>query len=93
MITLTANKGSDVSFRIEWGQTGTLDGAVVAIYDAHPIIADKIDLAVTDSANRIISGTINWDEEFPLGRVLFFRVRVSFGQDDKTTQRFYLDIS
>ena len=93
MTTLQANRGSDISFRIVWGQTGNLDGAVVTPYDFHPVLTDKVNLAVTDSANRIISGSIPWQEEFGLGKTLFFRVRVSFGEDDKTTQRFYLEIT
>lgn len=93
MITFEANKGSDISFRLVWGQDGTLDGATVAAYDFHPVLDGKIDLAVTDSANRIISGSIQWDETFGTGKTLYFRVRVSFGSDDKTTQQFYLDIS
>jgi hypothetical protein len=85
------NKGSDKRFSIEWeevdeaGHIGpmNLTGAAVSIFDAHTALDGNLIATLDpDPTTGLIHFRLNWSASMPKGRVMSFRAKVTFPDDD-----------
>ncbi len=94
MTDFTINRGSDLRARMTFadaaGAPVDLTGYTVAIYEPHPAIADHLSAQITDAAAGEVTLTMQWADAMPTGRIMHFRVRVTAGGDDVSTQRFWV---
>lgn len=94
MTEFTINRGSDLratmTFADAAGAPVDLTGYTVAIYEPHPAIADHLTAQITDAAAGKVTLTMQWADAMPTGRIMHFRVRVTAGEDDVSTQRFWV---
>lgn len=94
MTDFTINRGSDLratmNFSDATGAPVDLTGYTVAIYEPHPAIADHLSAQIIDAAAGEVTLTTQWADAMPTGRIMHFRVRVTAGEDDVSTQRFWV---
>lgn len=94
--TFTLNRGSDLDFTFHWpnpdGSNADLTGYSVTPYDESSVLTGLITLTITDPATGLITGRVEWSDSIPDGRSCRFRVRVSIGQNQKTTSPMWLNI-
>lgn len=94
MTDFTINRGSDLratmNFSDATGAPVDLTGYTVAIYEPHPAIADHLTAQITDAVAGEVTLAMQWADTMLSGRVMNFRVRVTAGEDDVSTQRFWV---
>lgn len=90
MIDLFINRGSDLDFRLTWkdalGAPLDLGESTVTAFEPHPLLAEMLSLSITDAPAGVITGRIEWSDDFPTGRYMTFRVRISANGTDTSTQ-------
>lgn len=94
-MSLVLNKGSDLNFKINWPEgTGRKDltGYTVDLYDYSINLPSYLTLTVTDPLQGEITGRLEWDENIPIGRNMYFRVRISLGSEQQTTPRVWIEV-
>ena len=73
-------KGSDLLFRLVWpgeeGQPMNLTDWTVEPYDEIGLIRDKVELSIEEPLTGVILGSIPWDDGFPYGNTMGFRVLI-----------------
>ena len=86
---LQPNRGSDVDFSLVWKDSDNdpadLFGYTVQLLDVTPELADYLTVAITDEANGVITGRIEWDASLLAGVNYQFRVQVTLGTEDDAT--------
>lgn len=86
---MSINRGSDLDFRVIWkdalGAPLNLAECVVSAFEPHPLLANRLTLAITDAPAGVISGRLEWSDDFPTGRIMTFRVRLSANGTDTST--------
>jgi hypothetical protein len=86
---LQPNRGSDVNFSLVWKDSDNdpadLFGYTVQLLDVTPELADYLTVAITDEANGVITGRIEWDASLLAGVNYRFRVQVTLGTEDDAT--------
>lgn len=87
--TFEVNKGSDLEFQFNWpngtGGNFNLTGYVVDGYGVDPVLVPLLAITVPTPADGLIRCVIQWDEAIPLYRPLGFRIRISEGNRNITT--------
>ncbi len=86
---LQPNRGSEVDFTIVWKDSDN-DPAVLFDYtvqamDVSDGLADYLTLEITDPANGVITGRIEWDDSLTAGVNYRFRVQVTLDDEDDAT--------
>lgn len=93
MNDIPINRGSDLTFTGTWrnenGQPVNLAGWTIAAFDAHPLAAGMT-VAWVDAALGQYSATLPWSDAMPTGRIINFRLRVSLGQDDRSSPKIWV---
>ena len=83
------NRGSDVDFSLVWKDSDNdpadLFGYTVQALDVTPELAAYLTVTITDEANGVITGRIEWDTSLLAGVKYQFRVQVTLGTDDDAT--------
>jgi hypothetical protein len=86
---LQPNRGSDVDFSLVWKDSDNdpadLFGYTVQALDVTPELAAYLTVTITDAANGVITGRIEWDTSLLAGVNYQFRVQVTLGTDDDAT--------
>jgi len=92
MITLIyENQGSDVNIEFEWPvNSGDLTGWVADVYQADPIIIGTLMVEVTNSAANLITISLPWSNDFLVKKVYSFRLKITNGVDQFTTNEIRL---
>lgn len=94
--TFLINAGSDLAVQFAWpdgnGGAADLTGFEIAAYDMHPSLAGALVLAIEDAAAGLISITLAWSEAIPRGRVAHFRIRLTQGDADVTTNLLWISV-
>ena len=92
------NKGSDFSSVIIWrdanGDAVDLTGYSVAIYDADDYIADNMTATITNAANGEITLGLQWSESMSTRENQhYFRIRLTQGAYDVSTNKLYFEVT
>lgn len=92
------NKGSDFSSVIIWrdasGDAVDLTGYTVSIYDADDYIADNMTANITDAANGEITLGLQWSENMKTSKnTHYFRIRLTQGAYDVSTNKLYFEVT
>jgi hypothetical protein len=86
---LQPNRGSDVDFSLVWKDSDNdpadLFGYTVQVLDVTPELAPYLTVSITDPANGVITGRIEWDASLLAGVNYQFRVQVTLGTEDDAT--------
>jgi hypothetical protein len=86
---LQPNRGSDVDFTIVWkdsaNEPADLHDYTVAAMDVTTGLEDYLTLEITDEANGVITGRIEWNDSLLAGINYRFRVQVSIDEDQDAT--------
>lgn len=94
-MSLLVNKGSDLNFKIRWPEgTGQKDLSlyIVQLYDYSKGLPDTLSLTITNPTQGEITGRLDWNESIQLGRNMFFRVKISSGEEQLTTNRIWIEV-
>jgi hypothetical protein len=87
--TFNVNRGSDLTFEITWpdgaGGAADLTGYTVGIFEPSPAIAGLVTATMDDPATGVIRVRIEWADGTPCRKRMTFRVSVSIGDEDQTT--------
>lgn len=95
---ITLNRGSDLTFTVFWpngpgSEVGmNLTGWAVDVYEAAPALSGHLTLAITDAANGLISGSINWQDDMPTGTEMYFILRIQSGETSLTLPRLMVRV-
>lgn len=93
--TFIVNRGTDLTFSFNWpngsGGNADLTGFTVSAFEVHPLLAPHLTLTLTTPATGLISGRVEWADTLPMGRVASFRVRITQGANDTTTNPLWVD--
>lgn len=96
MAELELNRGSDLTFMMNWKQPNgaafDLGAAAVIAYEPHPKLAGHITFTVMDAAQGQVRGRIEWQADMPSGRIMTFRAGAVIGGDDTTTEKFWVTV-
>jgi hypothetical protein len=86
---LQPNRGSDVDFSLVWKDSDNdpadLHDYTVQALDVTPELAPYLTVTITDPANGVITGRIEWDASLLAGVNYRFRVQVTLGTEDDAT--------
>ena len=79
--TIRVPRGTSAQFRFVWRQTPGGDPIPVTNYDAvlfdpHPALVGHLALAVGEGAAGEVLGEFVWDDEMPVGRIMYFNLRM-----------------
>lgn len=87
--TFEVNKGSDLEFQFNWpngsGGNFNLTGYTVDGYGVDPELVSRITITSPTPTDGLIRCVIQWDENIPLHRPLGFRIRITQGTRNITT--------
>lgn len=89
------NKGSDLNFKVTWPEgTGrkNLTGYTVELYDHSAGLEQYLTLGITDPLQGEISGRLDWDESFTIGRNFRFRIRIVLGAETTSTPPIWIEV-
>jgi hypothetical protein len=92
---LLVNKGSDLNFKITWPEgTGrkNLTNYIVELYDHTEGLDQHLTLTITDPNNGEITGRLNWNESFAMGRNFKFRVRINLAGETSSTPPIWIEV-
>lgn len=82
--------GSDLPFSFNWpdgaGGNADLTGYTVSKYRVNAAIDANTTVTLTNPATGEISVRIEWDESYSLGEHYEFRVLISIGTDQRSTE-------
>ncbi len=96
MAELTINRGSDLTFMMNWKQPGgdpyDLTGHAITAFEAHPKAAGHLTFTVLDAAQGQVRGRLEWQDDMPTGRIMTFRVRATIGADDTASEKFWVTV-
>jgi hypothetical protein len=78
---LEMQRGGDVDFRMIWpgdvvDEPFVLDGWIVRVFEAHPVLAPHITLVVGDASIGELVGRIAWNKNFSDALKMSFRVQL-----------------
>lgn len=94
--TFTLNRGSDLSFQFNWpngiGGNANLTGYTISGFEVHPTLASNLTLNIQSPSTGLITGLINWANNMPSGRVMSFRIKLTLGETDITTNQIWIDV-
>lgn len=80
------NRGTDRQWDFVWpkadGTPADLTGFTSDIYDVHPILQPHVTFTILDAAAGRVRIRINWSDTFPLGNIMFFRLRLRIASAD-----------
>lgn len=83
------NRGSDLTTTFNWpdgaGGNADLTGYTVTIFEPAPALADYITATITDEATGLISIRVEWSDTFKTGQLMRFRVQISLGTEQQST--------
>ena len=83
------NRGSDLEFRFNWpdGTGGNLNltDYVIDGYEVDPDLKPHLTLEIESATGGLIRGLVNWDESMPSYREMGFRIRITKGELNTTT--------
>ena len=86
---LQPNRGSDVDFTIVWkdseNEPADLHDYTVTAMDVTAGLESYLTLEITDEANGVITGRIEWNASLLAGVNYRFRVQVTLGTEDDAT--------
>lgn len=81
-------RGSDCVFAgvlsDELGTPIDLTGGTISAFEPSPVMAPHLTLAITNAVAGAYSGRIEWNDAFPNGQNMQFRLKFTIGGDDKT---------
>ena len=84
------NRGSDVPFRLVVPDSNNdpapLFDYTLQLLDVSPEIAPYLTAAITDPANGLVEGRIEWNASLLAGVNYRFRIQVTLGTEDQSTQ-------
>ena len=94
--TFLINWGSDLTAVFNWpdgsGGDADLTGWTVDAIDVHPALVGFLTVTLTDPPTGEITISVQWDDTMPYGRVMRFRVRISLGGQEATTNRLWVKV-
>lgn len=86
---LQPNRGSDVTFTLAWKDSANLPadlfGYTVQTLDVTPELLPYLTVTISDPANGVIVGRIEWNAALLAGVNYRFRVQVTLGTEDDAT--------
>jgi hypothetical protein len=87
--TFYVNRGTDLIFSFNWpdgaGGNANLTGFTVSAFGADPYLEPYLTVTLANPATGLINGRVEWNNSFPESGPLGFRVRVTQGSNDTTT--------
>lgn len=96
MAELTINRGSDLTFMMNWklpdGSPFPLIGYTISARDQHPKAEGHLTFTVLDAAQGQVRGRLEWQDDMPTGRIMTFRVRATIGADDTASEKFWVTV-
>jgi hypothetical protein len=88
--TIVANRGSDVPFGLTWpdssGDPADLFGWTVRLMDVSAALEGRVTVAISDAANGRVTGRIEWNDSLAANTPYQFRIQISLGSEDQSTQ-------
>lgn len=89
--TFQVNTGSDLTFSIPWpdgaGGNANLTGYTLNIIDVHPSLVGLVSATSTDLSVGAVDVRVEWADASPVKTLLHFRVQVSLGTEQQSTNR------
>jgi hypothetical protein len=90
---IPVNRGTDFVLSWNWKETdGTtnanLTGYAIQTMDVTPAIADDLSVEITTPATGLITARIEWNDDFVAGTSYYFRVQISSGGNDTSSNLF-----
>ena len=86
---ILANRGSDVIFSFNWkdsaGANVDLTGWSITTMDVSAAISTLLTVTITTPATGLISGRIEWDDSLKADMVYLFRIKLTLGAEDRST--------
>jgi len=83
------NRGTDFVLSFTWKDTDNnpqdLTGWDISLMDVSVEIEDYIEAEIVDAIDGVVSVRIEWDESFSLGVAYLFRVQVTSGLENVST--------
>ena len=89
--TFEVNTGSDLSFSVPWpdgaGGNADLTGYSLEIIDLHPSLTGLMTATSADLSTGVDVVRVEWADATPVKTLLHFRVQVSLGAEQQSTNR------
>jgi len=89
--TFEVNTGSDLSFSVPWpdgaGGNADLTGYSLEIIDLHPSLTGLVTATSADLSTGVVVVRVEWADATPVKTLLHFRVQVSLGAEQQSTNR------
>lgn len=89
--TFEVNSGSDLTFSIPWpdgaGGNADLSGYTLNIIDVHSALAGLVTATSADLSTGVVVVRVEWADASPVKTLLHFRVQVSLGAEQQSTNR------
>lgn len=90
------NYGSDFNVSFVWrdeiGNAVNLTGYSVAIYDADDYTQANMVSTISDAPNGVVTLSMEWMDAMPTDKEARFRVRITNGNDDVSTNKLYFEV-
>lgn len=87
--TFYVNRGTDLNFSFNWpdgaGGNADLTGFTVAAFDVNPRLAPYLTITLTDPLEGLITGRVEWNDSLPANGSADFRIRITQGSNDTST--------
>jgi hypothetical protein len=88
--------GSDLTlpgvWRDEAGAAMDMTGHSISLFNAHPLLADAT-IDWTDAATGAFSLTCQHRDDWSVGRLMYFRIRVSLDGNDRASPEIWVNIT
>jgi hypothetical protein len=69
-----------------------LTGWTVSAFEPHVKLVGNLFLTIEPGTGGVITGKIEWDNTYRLGKDMTFRVQITKGQDNLSTPLFVVDV-
>ena len=87
--TFYVNRGTDLNFSFNWpdgnGGNANLTGYTVSAMDVNPRLVPYLTVTLTDPPTGLISGRIEWNDSLPANGSVEFRIKITQGVNDTST--------
>jgi len=94
--TFILNRGSDLNFSFNWkdsaGANVNLTGYTVSLRDVSASILPYLTVELTTAASGLITGRLEWNDTLASGRNHYFRVKITSGANDYTTNLLWIEV-
>lgn len=94
--TFIINRGSDLNFSFNWkdsaGANVNLTGYTISLRDVSASISPYLSVVITTPATGLITGRLEWNDTITSGRSHSFRIKITSGANDYTTNLIWVDV-